>query len=255
MDTLFLQKSLVLKHFRMFYQELVRLKGHALSSALLTDASTQEQNACRHIFNKLVELLSNNKASATKQHDKAISSYYDEALYIMVALADEVFLNLRWTGKNAWQDHLLEVHFFNTHRAGEHFFIKLDMLLSQNNAAHKDLAVLYLWALGLNFVGKFDAPKNKPLLEQYKKQLCALVHHGSKDALTVEDGPALLSPGAYKHILRGSRPSHLPSLQFWYRCLYGTIGFMLIVSSLIWHYDLAEIRDILQITHTVEVGA
>ena len=235
--------------------ELVRLKGHALSSSLLSDASAQEQNACRHIFNKLVELLTENKARATKHGGSAVASYYDEALYIMVALADEVFLNLRWTGKHAWQDHLLEVHFFNTHKAGEYLFEKLDKFLEQNNTVHKDLAVLYLWALGLNFVGKHDSTQNTSILKQYKKQLCSLIHHGSKDALTVDNGPALLSPEAYKHILQGSLPSHLPSLQFWYRCLYGVIGCMLVASSLLWRYDLAEIRNIINVTRIIEVSA
>lgn len=255
MDALFFQKSLVIKHFRMFYQELVRLKGHALSSALLNDTQSQEQNACRYIFNRLVELLEENKALITKHNEKTVNSYYDEALYIMVALADEVFLNLRWTGRKAWQDHLLEVHFFNTHKAGEYFFTKLDALLVQDTAAHKDLAVLYLWALGLNFVGRHDTPKSTSTLERYKKQLFALVYHGSKSALSVDEDTALLSPGAYKHILQGSQPSHQPSLQFWYRILYGVIGLMLVVSSVIWRYDLAEIRDIINVTRVVEATA
>ena len=253
MDTAFLQQSLLVQHFRMFYQELVRLKGHALSTTLLKNSKPSEKNLCRYIFNKLVELLSENRNAAVGQGDKATTALYDEALYIMVALADEAFLTLRWPGNQAWTEHLLEVHFFNTHRAGEHFFEKLDAFLSQNNKVHKDLGVLYLWCLGLNFLGKHDAPESVSSLETYKKRLFSLIYHGSTNAVAAEE-PTLLSPEAYKHILRGSRPSHLPSLQFWYRCLYGTFGFMLLFSSFLWYHDMTEIRTILNMTEVMEVS-
>ena len=253
MDKNFLQQSLLVQHFRVFYQELVRLKGYALSSSLLSQKKKEDPNAAQYIFNRLVELLSQNRKAALEHQNKAASAYYDDALYIMAALADEIFLRLTWSGKQAWNEHLLEVHFFNTHKAGDHLFEKLDTFLKANNATAKDLATLYLWALGLNFLGKYDAPEHAPSLEQYKKNLYALIYHGSSKAIAPAE-VSLVSPSAYKNIISGARPSHLPSIQFWFRCLYAAIGGMLLISSALWRYDMSEIRSILNATHVVKVA-
>ncbi len=152
MQKVHFHESLIIAHFRLFYEEVVRLKGKALSATLLKQ-DEKERSVSRYIFNRLVEILSHHQHEATAQEGEAARAYYDEALYVMVALADEVFLSLPWTGKEAWREHLLEVHFFNTHKAGEFFFEKLEKFLSADSAAHKDLGVLYLWSLGLGFQG------------------------------------------------------------------------------------------------------
>jgi len=252
METDFVQQSLLIQHFRSFYQELVRLKGHALSSSLLTESDVSEKSLARYIFNRLVELLSDNRTIALQDASPATQAYYNEALYIMVALADEVFLYLQWPGQQVWYENLLEVYFFNTHKAGESFYKKLDLFLSKNNKAHQDLAVLYLWALGLGFFGQYDQQHDDSAVELYKKRLFALIRYGSAETLAPES-LELLSPCAYKHILRGSKPSYQPSMRFWYKCLYGAIGGMFLISTIIWQHDIQEIREVLNITNVVEV--
>lgn len=249
MADLLFQKSLLIQHFRAFYEEVVCLKGRALSATLL-NAEKEERNIARYIFNRLVELMTRQRKQVVAQESEGAQAYYDEALYIMVALADEVFLSLPWSGRDIWREHLLEVHFFNTHQAGQKFFDRLDGFLAQNTVTHKDLGVLYLWALGLNFKGVYRG-KEEEVIARYKKFLYSLVLHGSKDAL-VGQTDSVLCEQAYRYTLRGTLPSHIPSLRFWYKCLYGTIGVFFLMSLIIWRMDVQSLITLLQSSPVVQ---
>jgi type IV/VI secretion system ImpK/VasF family protein len=79
----------------------------------------------------------------------------DDVIYIMCAMADEIFLNMEWNGKEYWENNMLEQEFFNTQFAGESIFQKLEELLNENEPVSLEKAEIYLKALSLGFKGKY----------------------------------------------------------------------------------------------------
>ena len=76
---------------------------------------------------------------------------YDKAKYPLVALADEVALNTDWSGRDDWEEELLEQHFFGTAIAGEEFYNRLQEVGPEED----DLAEIYFLCLSLGFQGGY----------------------------------------------------------------------------------------------------
>lgn len=80
--------------------------------------------------------------------------YTQDLLYLISALADEVFLNTEWSGKKYWEDHMLEYEFFKTQIAGNVVFDRIHNLL-QNRNAPAEIVEIYLEVLAFGFQGKY----------------------------------------------------------------------------------------------------
>ena len=119
----------------------------------------------RNLAAKIKEIL---------DHQKSISFELQvrEVVYIMVSLADEIFLNTPWEGKKFWEDNMLEKHFFGTQIAGEKIFSNIDKLIEKNDVESILIAEIYTKALSLGFRGKYrdDAEHDKPI-DVYRKNL------------------------------------------------------------------------------------
>ena len=87
------------------------------------------------------------------------SEFYREAQYVMAALADEVFLQLDWEGRNYWLSNLIESQIFQTHISGELFFQRLDRILQERDPALRELAAVYFMALSMGFRGRYRGTK------------------------------------------------------------------------------------------------
>ena len=61
------------------------------------------------------------------ENEKHTIAHYSEVVYIMVALADDIFLNSEWEGKQFWEDNILEQKFFNTQIAGDEIFNRINI--------------------------------------------------------------------------------------------------------------------------------
>ena len=72
----------------------------------------------------------------------------------MAALADEIFLYLDWPGREAWRANLLEFKLFQSYRAGEEIFRRIEALLRTRDPADSELAKIYLMAIALGFRGQ-----------------------------------------------------------------------------------------------------
>ena len=157
-----INKSLIIQHFKDFYQELVLLKAKALSGDLIAKETTDRKNLfgqnddnpvgkslAKEILDHMYGFLLNQYDYVERHGGGFAVRYYREVQYIMVALTDEVFLNLDWIGKQEWEDNLLESRIFNTQVAGERFFENVDNFLEVRDAANSDVGVLYIIAIRL----------------------------------------------------------------------------------------------------------
>jgi len=83
--------------------------------------------------------------------DPRLEATYQDAIYALVYLADEILLTSGWAGEAAWSGDLLETRRFGTQHAGLDFFTRLDKAMEQEN---EQLLEVFFRALCLGFKGK-----------------------------------------------------------------------------------------------------
>ena len=102
-------------------------------------------NFCRLIFNYRSDIKSPRNVVDPQQINRELSdiirTYMEqdqtaiinrslkEIIYLMIAMADEIFLNTEWEGKRYWEENMLEKSFWGTQVAGELIYKKTDDLL------------------------------------------------------------------------------------------------------------------------------
>jgi type VI secretion system protein ImpK len=244
-----LMKSLIIKDFRSFYEEIVRLKAKALTGDLLSngkgddasDADVNPSTLCKNIQGHLLAFLKDHRDYIEKQGGEFALKYYQEAQYIMVALADEVFLTLDWIGREEWKNGLLEAQLFHTQIAGEKFFENLDAFLKVRESANSDIGVLYLCALGLGFKGRYQDTDDKGALKQYREQLQARVMEGASFAVK---NARTLFPEAYLYTLDTREGLTLPTSRQWVMILGGVVLGYFVLSHAIWAANVHEISSL-----------
>ena len=108
-----------------------------------------------------------------------ISSFHKntrEAIYAMVAIADEIFLNMEWAGKGFWQVNMLELKFFGTQIAGEEIYRKINSLLEEDNLLSLEKAEIYIKMLSIGFMGKFRGQhESERNINMYRSKLFAFI--------------------------------------------------------------------------------
>lgn len=171
-----------------------------------------------------------------------------EAQYAMVALADEVFLSLPWSGAHIWQKALLESQMFQSQSAGLQIFQRIDALLSQYDPARRSLATVYFQILALGFKGGLSGASDRAALKNYERRLYAFIHgkNPSVSAYILNR----LAPSCYDSTLLAESQGHLPSFRFWKGLIVALVLGLLFVSYVVW-YDTAadlykELRSIFE---------
>lgn len=186
------------------------------------------------IQRRLSILLEEQALQSTLQAGEFAISSYQDALYAMVAYADEVFLNLPWGGQKQWENNLLESRFFQTQIAGELIFEKIEELVSVNDPMRADLAIVYLMILGLGFKGKYRAEDANPeQLSRYRQQLYSMVNR--HPSTLYEPGREHLFEGCYEHVLDSIISKGLPEIRMWLYTFVGILGVYLFASTLLWY--------------------
>jgi type VI secretion system protein ImpK len=234
--------SFLVQNFHAFFALLLRQKEFALRANDGKDPLTLEQQTEEETENLLVNtiqrrlsLLVEEQAirSTTQAGEFAMSSYQD-ALYAMVALADEVFLNLPWNGQKHWENNLLESRFFQTQIAGELLFQKIEDLISNNDPMRTDLAVIYLLILGLGFKGKFRGEDSDPnQLALYRQQLYRMVNR--HPSTLYDPGREHLIQDCYDHVLDSTISKGLPEIRMWLFVFIGILAAYLFASTILWY--------------------
>ncbi len=172
-------------------------------------------------------------AKETKRLGHLNHSIYLEAEYMMVALIDEVFLNLPWQGEDEWEKKILEARIYNTHTAGENIFNRIDKLLKENDPIKVELAAIYLESLALGFEGRFRNTANSTAVQDYMDKLYYHIFHHNPTLL--EDGQTRkLLPKAYQSTLRQTNLGKLPDPKKLYQLFALIIGLLSFISYLVW---------------------
>jgi type VI secretion system protein ImpK len=236
--------SFIVTCFNEFYKQVLKYKKFISSKPWEKeeDETTSSPRAtAEYVISKLQTFLEE-QATATSFGETIFSAnYYAEAQFVMVALADEIFLNLEWPGKDYWESNLLEQRFYGTHSAGQVFFDKLDLLLANKDPARIDLGILYLSALALGFQGKYRHFDEDEALVSYRKNLFIFINRKSPSLFRRKSH---LFPEAYGYTLEGNVPKDLPTLRNWY-FVFLSLGFVYLLSSyVVWYKATADILRI-----------
>ncbi|MCF6775348.1 DotU family type IV/VI secretion system protein [Thiotrichales bacterium 19X7-9] len=101
---------------------------------------------------------------------------YQESLFAICAWFDEIVLCSNWKEKLKWKKAMLQQKYFNTTRAGEIFFEKLDTI----PPGEIDLIEIYFYCLKLGFKGKYHRAQDCIVLTEKCKSIYQLVmgQHG-----------------------------------------------------------------------------
>lgn len=227
--------------FGQFYAEVVKLKRQVTATSPAPDglaaAGPLTPDAMRQ---HLVDVFEAQSISIGKNFAKHEVLVFEEAQYLMVAMADEVFLRLSWSGRAEWSQRPLEEHIFSTHDAGERIFNRLDDIFDNRATASTELLTVYLTALALGFQGKFAAlgQKNEP--ESYRKRLAAYVHRLDPIAMAPERE---LCPNASKSTVTGKTRATLPSLMNGIYALIVVFVGWVVIGQVFWYYRTHELND------------
>lgn len=240
MDISYATTSYLSKNFQQFYHEVLRQKELALRASGVADSEEVAQNLCQKIQHRFRILLEEQSVAAAQQIGEFAYLFYQEAQYIMVSLADEIFLSIKWPGRKQWEKNLLEAQLFQTQIAGELFFKKLDSLLEANDPIKAQLAVVYLCALGLGFRGKYKGKEDSGRIQQYRLLLFRMVNRRPSDLF--KPGRAHLIDKCYHHTLGASFSRGLPDLRLWLYAFGGIFTFYLLTTFVLW-YKLVRDMD------------
>lgn len=225
--------AFTIRYFEQFYETISRMQ-----SDIVTGKWT---GGAREILTQLKDLL-NRQSLECQQQGGFSGTYYEDAKFVMAALADEIFLKMDWDGRTFWEDNLLESQLFGTHDAGDLFFDRLDELLKTRDALQRDTAQIYLMALGLGFEGRYKGTLSSDVLRDYRKNLYILIHH--HEPMLGGDGMRLC-PDAYAHTLSSPGVKLLNDMRLWALVLGGVFGVLLIASAILWHKTTTGITHII----------
>ncbi len=176
-----------------------------------------------------------------------------EVVYIMVSLADEIFLNTPWSGKKYWEDNMLEKHFFGTQIAGEKIFSNIEKLIEKNDVEMILIAEIYMKSLSLGFRGKFrdDVEKDKPI-DDYRKALFNFVEKYDKSINMVSNR---MFGKDYIYTLPTINRQFLPDVSI-VNYMYAFVVFMfLVISSVVWLMETRDLYELLQEISTIVLRA
>lgn len=185
------------------------------------------------IQHKFINMFERFALHSQNQAGEFASSQFQDFLYSMVAMLDEVFLSFPWHGQRRWKHNLMEKRFFQTQVAGELFFKKVDDLIEENDPLRHDLASVYLMVLALGFKGKYRGEDDEGQLSWYRQQLYTLMHkHPSS---LYQPGRAQLIEESYDHTINIAAPKGLPNLKNWVIAFSSIIVAYVLISSFLWY--------------------
>lgn len=227
---------------------LVRVEPGGNSPAPAPDVSPLLQPADSFrvstvVWHRLVTLFQRQAITAWKNGGSYGAESYKESQYVMVALADEIFLHMEWEGQRAWGANLLESKIFRSHAAGQVFFENLDILLREQNPINRDLATVYLMALSLGFKGKYYGTDDRGKLAHYRHQLFTFIYGREPD---LDDETRYVFREAYYHNVREESQRKLSDPRKWIVVLCLVLVVYIAASQALWMQFTRELNTVNQ---------
>jgi type VI secretion system protein ImpK len=251
------QSSFLLNQFREFYAELARLKRtvEVAGSVYVFDLPTTDHpdptTTANGVWQHLLSVLERQALEAGQTGGAFAFEIYREAQYVMAALADEIFLHFNWDGRANWP--LLENKLFSTHIAGEVIFQRLDRLLQRRDPFYLDLAAVYFMALSLGFQGKFRGSDPGNSLEQYKRQLFAMIYRRNPQLFVTNNS---IFPQTYQNTLDRGTGRKLPNQNIWYALIAGVLVIWILASQVAWASVSGEVSSLIcQANNAMKTGS
>lgn len=251
MDIMPASSTFLMQNFQEFYREVLIQKEKALRTLDSSNLSVDEpddkkaefEKITDHIQAKFRQMFERFSLTAQNQVGEFAISHFQEALYIMVALTDEVFLAFSWPGQKRWENNLLEAQIFHTQVAGEQLYKKLDMLIEANDPMRNDLAIIYLMVLSLGFRGQYRGENDIGKVAWYREQLYSMVnHHG---VTLYHPGRERLIPALYEYNVTASPGKGLPDLRTWFMAFGGLFLIYLFIASMVWYNVVRDLDGVI----------
>jgi type VI secretion system protein ImpK len=186
-------RHLISNAFLAFYTELARIRAVLLSpypqlllpEKLRVRPENSEDNVAVD-YNQLAAYLSRQLEGYLMRQRKKLDEIctaqelktYRQGEYVMVALADELFiLEIPWPGAEHWHRYLLERRLYGSDASGQQFFTRLEGLLQDKSQDMllKDLAAVYLFAIRMGFAGQYRGSSRYQELDKYQRALLTFI--------------------------------------------------------------------------------
>ena len=229
--------------FQVLYEEVVRTKNEIVE-ALRRRVEPLSCEAAQQRVVDLVETQAGDALFLPENHEKRV------ALYVIVAMADEVFLRTpelwAWPGRSEWVHTPLEQRLFRSQMAGDRFYDSLDEVLSFRATRSVELLTMFLTALTLGFRGRYDDAV-KP--DEYRVNLIAVLERLRGVDAVAAAGDAVADANLFRHSARvvQERPS-LPSVMNGITPILAVIALWLVAGFAVWQYathDLSTALDVM----------
>ncbi len=239
--------------FSDFYQEIAIVKeaiaDGSLPALLMGNtgagktAHTDMRSIAAMVNLRLYSFLLKQKQQVEKLGTEQEQKIYRIALYVMAALADEIFiLELPWDGQRYWADCLLETRLFHTSMAGRNLFKYADNLLRVrgSSAIHQELATVFLMAFQLGFKGQYSGRDGKEFLANLRRDLLHFIGYRCDG-----EKPAFPQPLLAQYKLQKHTSARIAPASRWYWLGAGALLVYLLVSSAVWLQVAGSVTDTL----------
>ena len=204
----------------------------------------EEEQLCDRIQGIFKGMFERFSLITQNQAGEFAGAHFQESLYAMVALLDEVFLAFSWEGKDRWEDNLMEKQIFHTQVAGELIFRKIESLIQANDPVRRDIAVIYLMTIALGFKGKFRGEDDEGRLHWYRQQLYIMANY--KPVSLFHPGRQHLIEECYDHIMTLPALKILPNVRNWIFAFFGVILGFMVVSAFLYYKSTRDLNNAIE---------
>lgn len=238
------QETFIYHFFNAYYTELLREKQRALTKAGSHLPVLQEAKVIKvaeAIIGRLERFLRDSEEQVLKGGGYTQAGY-KLVQYLLVALTDEVFLNIKWQGRDYWDKNILESRLFNTRKAGEKVFENLNEFLEEGDSLRKDVAAVYLEVLALGFKGKYRGSGSDSPVPVYINKLYEFIY---KESPKIYNERFSIFTEAYAHTIEDAEAQKLPDPHRWYYYYMVAVVAFLLVTYVMWFDSTFDLKKAL----------
>lgn len=176
-----------------------------------------------------------------------ISSFHKdtkEIIYAMAAIADEVFLNMEWSGKKFWELNMIESKFFGTQIAGDEIYNRIDAILSDNDPLSTEKAEIYIKMLSLGFKGKFRGSNDETIaINTYRNRIFDFVLQNDKTMVSTNE--YRIFQKEYTYTMPTMHRKLLPDGSFITYISMFFVFMFFVISTLVWFFETKDMHALL----------